>query len=162
MIHPFDFMEYVIKPTLKELSAYDARIDSEPARALLLGIAAQESSLGYRLKQENNGPALGVFQMEPETHHSLWDNFISYRSDLWNVLSRMAGKVADNEEIPPEEMITNLKYACAMARLRLWVSPFPLPTEANNIKALGEYWKQHYNTPLGKGKVSDFIANYPD
>jgi hypothetical protein len=25
---------------------------------------------------------------------------------------------------------------------------------------MADYWKQHYNTPLGRGTVEEFISNY--
>lgn len=38
---------------------------SEEAENLLMGTAAQESALGEYIRQLGNGPALGIFQMEP-------------------------------------------------------------------------------------------------
>jgi hypothetical protein len=45
---------------------FDPFLASLNAIQLLMGTAAQESHLGTYLKQIN-GPALGVFQMEPNT-----------------------------------------------------------------------------------------------
>jgi len=30
----------------------------------------------------------------------------------------------------------------------------------NDIPALARYWKQHYNTPEGKGTEEEFVKNY--
>src|SRR5260221_162978 len=48
---------------------------------LLLGTALQESGLTYRV-QLGGGPARGLFQMEPNTHDDIWDNFLKYRVPL--------------------------------------------------------------------------------
>jgi hypothetical protein len=39
--------------------------------------AAQESQLEYT-RQIGGGPALGYFQMKPETHDGCWTNTINY------------------------------------------------------------------------------------
>jgi hypothetical protein len=60
----------------------------------------------------------------------------------------------------PLELISNIKYAVAMCRVHYWRRPQAMP-EANNIKALGEYWKDHYNTIHGAGTVEEFINHFP-
>ena len=44
---------------------------------LLLGTCAVESNFGTYLKQKN-GPALGVFQIEPSTLIDIWENYLYY------------------------------------------------------------------------------------
>ena len=55
----------VIRPTLAALD-----LGGEEVEALLLGTAAQESGCGRKLAQEG-GPALGVWQIEPNTQAAL-------------------------------------------------------------------------------------------
>jgi hypothetical protein len=64
-----------------------------------------------------------------------------------------------NGEAPVEQLTTNLKFACAIARLRYWMDPHPLPS-IHDPAAMGAYWKRVYNTPLGAGNAAKFAALY--
>jgi hypothetical protein len=147
MIRVSDLREHVIRPTLKLLN-----MGSLAAENLLLGTCAQESRLGTYLKQRN-GPALGIYQIEPATHDDLWKNFISFHPDLLSTL------MAINHYPRYESLVTDLSYATAIARLVYYRAPEKLP-DANDVEGLAAYWKAHYNTPLGKGTVKEFIDNY--
>ena len=50
---------------------------SQEAENLLMGTAAQESALGEYIRQLGNGPALGIFQMEPETFDDIVRNYLA-------------------------------------------------------------------------------------
>ncbi|ADZ91088.1 hypothetical protein GV054_09095 [Marinomonas mediterranea] len=151
--------DLVVVPTLSNLGMY-----SLAAEQLVMGTIAQESR-GTYLKQLGKGPALGLIQMEPATHADIWRNFVRYTKrltvDLRALLSAEADDVFEVCGVPDDtELITNLKYAVAMCRVHYWRKPQTLP-EANNIKALGEYWKDHYNTFKGAGTVDEFINHFP-
>ncbi len=140
---------YVIRPALSLLD-----MGSPAAEALLLGTAAQESHCGRYLHQLGNGPALGIFQMEPATYRDIWDNYIRYRpkiqerlADLWPM------------QPEPEEMVTNLLFGAVMCRLHYRRVPEPLP-RAEDLSGLARYWKLHYNSRLGRGTASEFITNW--
>lgn len=137
---------FVIVPTLAKLGLY-----SDSAVNLLLGTCAQESQMGTYLKQIN-GPALGIYQIEPNTHDDLWDNYLKYRPEL-------AGKVLGIDSRDNNNLIVNLSYATAIARIQYLRAPDPFP-EPNNIEGLARYYKKHYNTYEGKGTVEEFINNY--
>ena len=64
-------VKYIIKPALG--SIVPDRIMSQDAVTLLTGTAAKESIVGKYVKQIN-GPALGIYQIEPNTHQDLWHN----------------------------------------------------------------------------------------
>jgi hypothetical protein len=49
---------------------------------LLLGTALTESGDMHYLHQLGNGPALGVYQMEPTTHEDIYDNYLKYKKEL--------------------------------------------------------------------------------
>lgn len=121
------------------------------AEQLVLGTAIQESLLVHR-QQLGGGPALGLFQMEPATHDDCWTNFLNFRSAL-------ADKVRQTLEIGQQPVAGTLKvndrYAAAMCRVRYLRAPAAMPA-ANDIGALADYWKQHYNTPLGAGTSQEF------
>lgn len=150
-INARQFREHIIKPVLEYLGLY-----SKSAENLLFGTAAQESLMGHYLKQIK-GPALGVYQMEPNTHQDILENFLIYKKDLYSkVLCLISKKGLENKE---KELISNLNYATAMCRAHYLRVREPLPN-ATDIKALAVYWKKYYNTALGKGTVEEFINNY--
>ena len=66
-------LEYVVKPANQLLG-----VDSLAAQQLVIGTAAVESG-GEYIRQLNNGPARGFFQMEPNTHEDIWINYLAYR-----------------------------------------------------------------------------------
>ena len=76
MIDPIHLKEYIIIPVLSKLDMY-----SESAANLLLGTAAIESDMGQFLRQIN-GPALGIYQMEPSTHLDIWQNYLQFREEM--------------------------------------------------------------------------------
>lgn len=147
MLDPRQFTTHIIRPALEAIDLY-----SEAAAELLLGTAIQESRLTY-LKQIGGGPALGLFQMEPATHDDIWAKFLEYRIELRD---KVIGLVA---VFGPDEMIWNLYYAAAMCRIHYYRVPEALP-EAGDISRQAEYWKAHYNTPLGAGTEQEYMANW--
>ena len=54
-------------------------------------------------------------------------------------------------------METDHQYAAAMARVRYLRVPASIPSDG---RGMARYWKTHYNTVLGAGKIEDFIANW--
>jgi len=128
---------------------------SDVAVNLLLGTAAQESGFGTYLKQLGDGPALGVFQMEPNTEKDIWINYIDHRVIIRNMIKYTVGLHSPT----PFHLQGNLIYQIIMTRLHYRRVPEPLPMESD-IKGLARYWKQYYNTPMGKGTTEEFIANY--
>lgn len=140
-------LKSLIKETLLEIDAY-----SESAVNLLMGTAAQESSMGTYIKQIR-GPALGIFQMEPATYQDISNRL--GRDRQMNLLETIG-----MDAMPlPKDMIYNLKLAIAMARYKYLLLPEKLP-ESHNIMGLAKYWKKYYNTPLGRGTVMEFLTNY--
>lgn len=145
MINPKQLKSLVIEPVLKDYTLY-----SEAAVNLLLGTCAQESRMGYYLKQVK-GPALGIYQMEPKSHHDICENVIRAHPD------RFIYKNDENDEV--DGLVSDLKYATIMCRLQYWRFPEALP-KANDIEGLAKYWKKYYNTEKGKGTVEQFVENY--
>lgn len=151
MINPKHFRELIVRPTLEALGAW-----SQSAEELVIGTAAHESLL-YHLKQLG-GPALGVYQIEPATHKDVWDNYLAYREDMASKVRGMASQhLADLDD----ELVGNLHYATAICRLIYYRRPEPLPA-ADDVVGLAQYWKAHYNTHLGKGRIDDWIDHYSE
>ncbi|MBL4692008.1 MAG: hypothetical protein JKY92_01605 [Magnetovibrio sp.] len=149
MIDVEQFRNDVVQPVLKELNLW-----SESAEELIMGTAAQESNLVY-LKQTGSGPALGICQMEPATHDDIWDNYLRYQTEKSTAMKDMFGVVAGDAR----HLTWNLGYAVAMCRICYSRAPSALP-DADSVEGMAEYWKDHYNTPMGAGTVDEFINNY--
>lgn len=127
---------------------------SQAAMVLLLGTAAQESRLGTYIKQVGNGPALGIFQMEPATEQDIWRNYLDYHPELAEKIKAVTGVRG-----PGGQLYFNLAYQVAMARVHYLRVSAPLPP-ADDLPALARYWKKYYNTALGAGTVEEFKRNY--
>lgn len=153
MLNIKQFRELIIKPTLLKLGMY-----SQAAENLVLGTATQESNL-YNIKQIGGGPALGVFQMEPATHKDLWI-YLDRKPLMAQSVRSIASAGYSGTTVPPNEMIGNFNYACAMCRIQYYRRPEPLP-DADDLAGLAKYYKIFYNTRLGAATVDDFIGNYP-
>jgi len=148
---PQAFLDEVILPTLAGLG-----LDADPKAAsqLLLGTAIQESNLFYR-RQLGDGPARGLFQMEPATYNDIWGNYLAYQAGL-------ADKVRAFLNGDPQSaaaLENNDKYAAAMTRVHYRRVPAALPP-FGDIDAMGAYWKQYYNTPQGGGTAAEFVDNW--
>ena len=148
------FRELIVRPTLKDMDMW-----SEAAENLMMGTATQESRLDY-LKQLGGGPALSLFQIEPATHKDVW-RYLKLRPELEKVVRKFASQMyADLPQVPDDELVYNLRYATAIARIKFWMIPEAMPP-ANDIVALGKYYKVYYNTIHGKATVDEFVHNYP-
>lgn len=142
---PVHLLRYVIAPTLEHMAAHEPRMDNPASRALVLGTGLHESALKY-LQQLGDGPAMGLYQMEPFTHDDLWLSYLRNRPDIERLFR---GLVPGHLQIPPPATLlrTDLGYATAMCRLRYWVRPEALPPF--EPAALARYHEVHYNTRLG-------------
>ncbi len=145
MIDREQFKEYIVKPTLRQLQPHIPY--SEEAVELLVATATAESLRGTYVVQKG-GPALGVYQMEPATHSDIWNNFLAYKDELYELL--------EDEYTDELDLTANLRYATIMARLHYYRVKEPLPA-ADDLEAQARYWKDHYNTHLGKGTVDHFM-----
>jgi hypothetical protein len=137
-----------IETTLNEIKLHNIH-----AVNLINGTAAQESAYGHYIRQLGSGPALGIFQMEPNTFMDIVHNYLDYRPQL----KRDVMNVCNVKDLTPTALMYNLKLAVVFCRLHYLRVPEPLPT---TIDGYARYWKQHYNTILGKGTETEFIYNY--
>lgn len=149
------FLEYVIRPTLKRL---DHGRKDEAVENLLLGTAIVESQ-GLTYLHQINGPALSVYQIEPATHEDIWDNYLAYRPELTSKVRGFASQHwgAQGYEVVHEELITNLAYATVIARIHYMRVSEPIPKD---LEGQAAYWKAHYNTAQGKGTTQHYLALY--
>ena len=156
MIDLAQYKQHILMPVLVALE-----MDSPEAVDLMIGTALQESRLKY-LAQLSGGPGIGFFQMEPATAED-----IVYRYAQNN---RHEFRVKVMEAVPlggpawlltplelKEELMRNLSLQVLLARLKYYMVPAPIPSDT---QGQARYWKQHYNTPLGRGTEDQYIANY--
>lgn len=155
MIYPHDLKTLIVKPTLEYLGLY-----SEAAANLLMMTYAVESNIaGQTRLQQVNGPALGIYQIEPATHNDVYQHFLNYpgRHEFRNKIATMTSfgaglNLFEDEPVPAEmddQLVTNLQYTTAIARIIYYRDKEALP-EADDIDGLAKYYKRVFNTPLGK------------
>jgi hypothetical protein len=94
--------------------------------------------------------------MEPFTHNDIWNTYLSYHSKL---AAQVASLLSSPNANKLHELEFNDKYAAAMARIKYARSGAPLPA-FDNIPAMAMYWKQYYNTALGKGTPKQFLDDW--
>ncbi len=164
-----DFREEIVAPTIRDLGMH-----SREAEDLLVGSGAHES-MGFRhLRQSPRGPGVSPYQFEPWVAADVVVRYLDTRPDLrdrleaaaWPLVSsRIDWKNLDLRDLR-SKLICDLRFATAVARLRYWMIPEPLPRrlelpdDLEYVTALGRYWKAHWNTELGAGTVDEFVASW--
>lgn len=150
-----DLMDCIIRPALSAFGVFQDNVAQQ-----LMGTAAQESQMGSYLKQIE-GPALGIWQMEPKTHFDIHKNFLSYRKDMRSDIYKTCGMVdyGDSQTPPDSALITNLSYACLMARIKYLRCKDALPA-FGDTQAQAIFWKNNYNSGIGKGDTEAYMINY--
>lgn len=149
MLDPTHFRTFVVRPTLTAIGMH-----STAAERLMLTAAIAESGLRF-LVQIGGGPALGVMQIEPATLDDIWGRYLCRkRPDLRAKIERIM-----TPQPVEEQVVTNLAFAVAIARVRYWMVPQAMPA-ADDADAMGAYYKRHYNTALGKADPAHFADLY--
>lgn len=149
MINAKQFAMQVVIPTLQMLEQKALVPYSSTAYYLVMGTIANESLLGTYLVQED-GPALGIGQIEPATLHDLLSRLSDRQQLALDSLSTSAS--------PEHNVVANLPYAVAVTRLFYWHVPAPLP--APTVTALFDYYKQYYNTAAGSATLAQWKQNW--
>lgn len=137
----------IIRPVLRDLG-----LGGVYAEALVLGTACQESHCGLWLVQLGQGPARGIYQMEPRTHDDLWDRYLIDRPDLAKKVSRW--RIQYGNGTGAEELVGNLYYATAMCRIFYLRVAEPIP---ETLPGQARYYKTYYNTPAGAATEAQYI-----
>lgn len=112
---------------------------------LLLGTGAQESACGTYLRQLGGGPAMGAFQMEPQTFDWLKVKYRDFYPEIMHAVF--------------DRLEWDLWLAIFMARLRYRVDPKPLPAPSD-LRALAHYYKRVFNTAAGAATPEQFISSW--
>lgn len=137
-IYATDLRELIIRPVLQQLNQW-----SPAAENLLLGTAACESQLAFRLKDAST-TTLGLYRISPESHLNLWDNYLVTDPDL---ASKVRGFASQQQflKLPHNELITNLSYATSIAWMIYRSNKIQLPDE-NDIYGLAKCWLHTFCT----------------
>ena len=143
-------LDHIIKPTLEYMGG---NYNSKSAQILLLATAAIESNCGHYIKQIS-GPALGVWQMEPDTEQDIWVNCDAIQDDEFNEVIGLMLPPTHNGKFD-EAMLIAPMYACAMARLKYSMDTEALPPH-KDIEAIYRYYKRIYNTEHGASTFGKF------
>ena len=147
----------IIEPTLHLLDVVEKGYHSANAVELLIGTCAHESHLGEYIRQVK-GPALGIYQVEPETHQSIWEHYLRYRPAVADMVRSMASSRSVHGSIPDySELIHNLQYATAIARIVYRPAKTAIP---DTLAGQAEYWDANYNKNPAKGFAHQYIADY--
>jgi len=135
MFNIVQFRESIIQSTLKDLLLY-----SPEAEELLIFTCACESIGGTFIRQVK-GPALGIYQMEPETYNDIWQNYLRNKTSLTMILF---SNFDVNFQPSPDRLIYDLRFATAMTAIFYKRINEKLPA-ANDVDAIWDYYKRHYN-----------------
>lgn len=144
-----DGLRAVIKRTLEKLDAETKGLIKFTPEAveLLMMTCAHESLLGTYRRQTGGGPALGIFQMEPDTFNDIQTNFITYRPVLKELLGHRKA----------EELVDDDILAIMMARVLYFRAREPIGSTPESWAALA---KLRYNTVAGKATEEKYLADY--
>lgn len=153
MINVQQLRELIIKPALQDLQMY-----SEDAEELLVFTCAVESMGGTFLKQIN-GPALGIYQMEPETYYDIRLHYLPHKQSLGIILYTQFG-LATYPHFEEHRLVYDLRFATAMARIHYARIFEPLPSKSDTMYALYRYYKKYYNTSQGAAEPDQSIEKY--
>lgn len=143
------FHDFIILPTLV---AMGPRYNSIATRMLMLSTTAHESQCGLYIKQIK-GPALGPYQMEPDTTNDLFTNFLNYSNDKHDLVMSFLDSRQDTNDI-----MGNFFYATALARMQYYRNSDPMPQPT--FESIWLYYKKYWNTELGAATKEDFKANW--
>jgi hypothetical protein len=142
--------ELVIRPALQHIELWSAAAEN-----LVLGTALVESKAEYL--HQVNGPALGLWQMEPATWADIQENFLKYNASLREWVKELQTPAAFTSGAT--ELIGNLYYGAAMCRIHYRRVKEPLP-QAKDAEAMARYYKRYYNTEAGKGSVEKALPRF--
>ena len=141
-----------MKQSIKKIINYvlrDLKMYSEDAESLVYRTGMAES--GYSHLEQVKGPAIGFFQVEPDTINDTIDNYLKFRpKKLAHLVKRGL-----NLEAIETSVLCSIYLQVAFCRYKYWRSPMPIPT---GMVKQAKYWKEIYNGP-GKGTIEHFVEN---
>lgn len=143
------FRQNIVLPVLHDLQMYTKELSE-----LIVFTCAVESAGGTYVKQLN-GPAVGIYQIEPNSYTDLWVNFIIRQPFIVNLLTL---NFAVHRMPPADALITDLRLATAMCALFYKRHKVIIPS--TEVEELWELYKKYYNTELGKAEHDASLKAY--
>ena len=141
----------LIRKTLQAINKWS--VDSEEQ---VIGTIAHESTMGRDRHQIGGGPALGIAQMEPETHEDCWDNYLIYHPGLSEAILK-ASSIGVRPSV--QALINNDPYAICMCRVKYLRDKGLIPP-AEDQEAQAQYWYRVYNGGKDESVVEKYKFNY--
>ena len=134
--YDYNELKVFIHEHLRKLALASGRsgLDKSNVAEILIMIAAHESKAGEYRVQLGGGPARGLFQMEEDTHDSIWEN-----SDIIKDVAKRCGYHKNFDLMENDD-----GYATFMARMYIAMDPSPAP-KYPNFQAMAKYCKSYWN-----------------
>lgn len=162
-IYANDLRELVIRPTLLALNEWSSTTEN-----LLLGTAAQESNLGFRMQSDKDA-GMGIYRISAHTHVQVWDKYLITDPEL---ASRLRGLASQQQflKTPHHELIINLSYATGVAWM-IYKRHHLRLADNFNTHDLAKCWLNYYCTRDDQcvqkirgedAQIEKFIANYKE
>lgn len=148
MVNHKQLREYIIQPSLSSIGVYSRDVEE-----LLIATAAVESKLGTYVKQVN-GPALGLYQMEPKTFIDVWSYIVG--NSRFPAIMRTCNLKDTPEAV---DMISNLQLSTIIARMNYMRFPEDIPNY-NDFEGIWTLYKKRWNTELGDTTRDEFLSAY--
>jgi hypothetical protein len=149
MITPTDFRTTIITPAFQAFTPYPSVALTPFVANLLMSTCAVESEMGTYTKQID-GPALGIFQMDPST---LTDTVAIARS-LFPVTYQA---VENPSMVPAAQILVDNVYAAVLCRIYYYSRPFVMPT-TDDVNNLWLIYKKWWNTRAGSTTKAQFVS----
>ena len=140
-----DSIKKIIAWTLHRLDMH-----SDDAVDMIFRTGMAES--GYRALEQTKGPAIGFFQVEPDTVKDTLDNYLAYRPHIKAIIDQLGFVDSDSNM----SVMSSISLQVAFCRLKYRRDRHPLP-KGGDLEAQAKYWKRVYNSELGKGTVEHFM-----
>jgi len=144
------FRECIVRPALDQLKLHMMNREE-----LLVITCAQETLGGTYLKQSDSlgypkGPALGIYQEEPDTYRDCWNSFLRYHDTL-------IGRIDYSPVDDMQRLVYDMRYATMMACLQYYRFSESIP---DDLEGMFRYYKKYWNTDKGGASITAVRKNY--
>lgn len=128
-----------------------------PTFALCLGCAtaAQETHLGRLGRQQIDGPAISLYQFDPDTMANLWPYA---QNRFGNALTSLGIPAPTGLEAALQIATNDDRFATWLMRAYYWRVPEALP-RLITFDNLWVWYKTYWNTAAGAATVAEFSDN---
>lgn len=136
-----------------DIQQYLPSLHTHNFKDLILETCAVESNLGSLIKQVN-GPALSIYQIEPNTYNFI-DNLL--KTKYKNIHNKTKYYI-DLTKPQMHTRMTNIPHATVACMVYyLYAAGDKLLSNITTREQRANIWKIHYNTHLGKGTVESYL-----